>query len=36
MVDCLMTFVDEMNFNGFSPLARKVLGLEAEAACGCS
>ena len=32
MTDGLMTLVDEMNLNGFSPLAREVLGLEAEGA----
>ena len=32
MADCLMTLVDEMNLNGVSPLAREVLGLEAEGA----
>ena len=30
MADDLMTWVDNVNLNGVSPLARKVLGLEAE------
>ena len=32
MADSLMTLVDGMNLNGVSPLAREVLGLEAEGA----
>ena len=31
-----MTLVDEMNLNGVLPLAREVLGLEAEGADGRS
>ena len=34
MADGLMTLVDEMNLDGFSTLAREVLGLEAEGAVG--
>ena len=30
MVDGMMTLVDDVNLNGVSPLAREVLGLEAE------
>ena len=32
MADSLMTLVDELNLKGVSPLAREVLGLEAEGA----
>ena len=34
MADGLMTLVDEMNLKVVSPLAREVLGLEAESAEG--
>ena len=36
MADYLMTLVDDMNSKGVSPLAREVLGLEAEGAGGRS
>ena len=36
MADGLMTLVDELNLKEVSPLAREVLGLEAEGARGCS
>ena len=32
MADGLMTLMDEMNLKGVSPLAREVVGLEAEGA----
>ena len=36
MADGLMTLVDELNLKGGSPLAREVLGVEAEGAGGRS
>ena len=36
MADGLMTLVDEMNLNGFSPLAREVFFSEAEGPDGHS
>ena len=36
LADGVMTVVDDVNLNAVSPLAREVLGLQAEGTDGCS